>query len=292
MDLISFEDLVVQPYNSYFTLEKELQEVKSQLSLMEQRLKYLEEKKPKKKRHVNHEDTDVEQYEIIEKRIQNDYDRKQRLINRNKKREDNEELKLKRKEEREEENEHRKKIQEEEIKKAENKKYWDSRREYWIKKNQNSSRNMCEYFKKLEDEDSDEEVQDKIVNTVCLDGDILADNIIFEPNGLKDHLYKYNLIKKIIINVSDINIRPYNNLLRCILNIILVEKIIIYAKHDYRLTKLIDNIIKGNFKFNIIVIKIGYSIGHMFPLSSISTRDNIENLKSYCNKNKIVLKIC
>lgn len=45
MDLISFEDLVVQPYNSYFTLEKELQEVKSQLSLMEQRLKYLEEGK-------------------------------------------------------------------------------------------------------------------------------------------------------------------------------------------------------------------------------------------------------
>ena len=45
MDLISFEDLVVQPYNSYFTLEKELHEVKSQLSLMEQRLKYLEEGK-------------------------------------------------------------------------------------------------------------------------------------------------------------------------------------------------------------------------------------------------------
>lgn len=44
MDLISFEDLVVQPYNSYFSLEKELQEVKSQLSLMEQRLKYLEGK--------------------------------------------------------------------------------------------------------------------------------------------------------------------------------------------------------------------------------------------------------
>ena len=78
MDLISFEDLVVQPYNSYFTLEKELQEVKSQLSLMEQRLKYLEEKKPKKpkkKRHVK-EDTDLKEYEIIEKKIQNDYDRK------------------------------------------------------------------------------------------------------------------------------------------------------------------------------------------------------------------------
>jgi hypothetical protein len=44
MDLISFEDLVVQPYNSYFSLEKELHEVKSQLSLMEQRLKYLEDK--------------------------------------------------------------------------------------------------------------------------------------------------------------------------------------------------------------------------------------------------------
>ena len=43
-DLISFEDLVVQPCNSYFNLEKELHEVKSKLSLMEQRLKYLEEK--------------------------------------------------------------------------------------------------------------------------------------------------------------------------------------------------------------------------------------------------------
>lgn len=41
-DLISFEDLIVQPYNSYFNLEKELYEVKSKLSLMEQRLKYLE----------------------------------------------------------------------------------------------------------------------------------------------------------------------------------------------------------------------------------------------------------
>ena len=44
MDLISFEDLVVQPYNSYFNLEKELHDVKAKLSLMEQRLKYLEEK--------------------------------------------------------------------------------------------------------------------------------------------------------------------------------------------------------------------------------------------------------
>ena len=43
-DLICFEDLVVQPCNSYFNLEKELHEVKSQLSFMEQRLKYLEEK--------------------------------------------------------------------------------------------------------------------------------------------------------------------------------------------------------------------------------------------------------
>jgi len=43
-DLISFEDLVVQPYNSYFNLEKELHEVKSKLSLMEERLKYLEDK--------------------------------------------------------------------------------------------------------------------------------------------------------------------------------------------------------------------------------------------------------
>lgn len=45
MELISFEDLVVQPSNSYFSLEKELHEVKSQLSLMEQRLKYFEEGK-------------------------------------------------------------------------------------------------------------------------------------------------------------------------------------------------------------------------------------------------------
>lgn len=43
-DLISFEDLIVQPYNSYFNLEKELYEVKSKLSLMEQHLKYLENK--------------------------------------------------------------------------------------------------------------------------------------------------------------------------------------------------------------------------------------------------------
>jgi len=43
-DLISFEDLVVQPYNSYFNLEKELHELKSKLSLMETRLKYLEDK--------------------------------------------------------------------------------------------------------------------------------------------------------------------------------------------------------------------------------------------------------
>jgi hypothetical protein len=44
MDLISFEDLVVQPYNNYFNLEKELHDVKTKLSLMERRLKYLEEK--------------------------------------------------------------------------------------------------------------------------------------------------------------------------------------------------------------------------------------------------------
>jgi len=44
MDLISFEDLVVQPYNSYFNLEKELHDVKAKLSLMERRLKYLDEK--------------------------------------------------------------------------------------------------------------------------------------------------------------------------------------------------------------------------------------------------------
>ena len=142
MDLISFEDLVVQPYNSYFTLEKELHEVKSQLSLMEQRLKYLEEKKPKKKRHVKQEDTDVKEYEIIEKKIQNDADRKQRLINRNEVRKKNEELQLKRKEEwekwdkeREEELERRKKNEEEhERKKNENEKYWNSRHEYWKKR--------------------------------------------------------------------------------------------------------------------------------------------------------------
>jgi hypothetical protein len=237
MDLISFEDLVVQPYNSYFTLEKELQEVKSQLSLMEQRLKYLEEKKPKKKRHVKKEDTDVKQE--IEKKIQNDADRKQRLINRNEVRKKNEELQLKRK----------------------------------------------------EDEESVEEVNDKIVNTVCLGEHILADNIIFEPTSLQAHLYKYNIIKKITISTRD-KIRPYNILLRCILKSILVEKIIIYATHDYRLIELIDNIIDSKFKFTNIEIKIGYSIGRMFPLSSISTRDKIENLKSYCNKNKIVLKIC
>jgi len=44
MDLISFEDFVVQPYNSYFNLEKELHDVKAKLSLMDQRLKYLEDK--------------------------------------------------------------------------------------------------------------------------------------------------------------------------------------------------------------------------------------------------------
>ena len=44
MELISFEDLVVQPCNSYFNLEKELHEIKSTISFMEQRLKYLEEK--------------------------------------------------------------------------------------------------------------------------------------------------------------------------------------------------------------------------------------------------------
>jgi hypothetical protein len=43
-DLISFEDLVVLPCNSYFNLEKELHEVKIKLSLMERRFKYLEEK--------------------------------------------------------------------------------------------------------------------------------------------------------------------------------------------------------------------------------------------------------
>ena len=144
MDLISFEDLVVQPYNSYFSLEKELHEVKSQLSLMEQRLKYLDEKKPKKpkkKRHVKQEDTDVKEYEIIEKKIQNDSDRKQRLTNRNEVRKKNEELQLKRKEEwekwdkeREEEVERRKKNEEEhERKKNENEKYWNSRHEYWKK---------------------------------------------------------------------------------------------------------------------------------------------------------------
>jgi len=49
-DLISFEDLVVQPCNSYFNLEKELHEVKSRLSLMETRLKYLESERYPKKR--------------------------------------------------------------------------------------------------------------------------------------------------------------------------------------------------------------------------------------------------
>ena len=44
MELISFEDLVVQPCNSYFNLEKELHETKSTISFMDQRLKYLEEK--------------------------------------------------------------------------------------------------------------------------------------------------------------------------------------------------------------------------------------------------------
>ena len=89
-DLISFEDLVVQPCNSYFNLEKELHEVKSRLTLLEERLKYLEKPKNtfKKKRPVK-QDTDLKEYEIIEKKIQNDYDRKIRLINRNKRREDN-----------------------------------------------------------------------------------------------------------------------------------------------------------------------------------------------------------
>lgn len=44
MDLISFEDLVVDPCNIYFNLEKEIHVVKAKLSLMEQRLKYLEDK--------------------------------------------------------------------------------------------------------------------------------------------------------------------------------------------------------------------------------------------------------
>jgi|LakMenEpi03Aug12_release.lakeMendotaPanAssembly.Ray.scaffolds.fasta_scaffold413673_2 hypothetical protein len=252
MDLISFEDLVVQPYNSYFNLEKELHDVKSTISLMDQRLKYLEKpaKKPAKKykNKPAKKDTDVEDYELIAKKIQNDADRKLRLINRNGLRKKNEEEMIKRKEEWEK---------------------WDKERE-----------------------EESEKVHNKIVNTVCLGGDILADNIIFEPTSLQVHLYKYNIIKEITINVSDIKIRPYNNLLRCILKIISVEKIIIYATHDYRLIELIDNIIKDNFKFTIIEIKIGYSIGRMFPLSSISTRYRIENLKSYCNKNNIVLKLC
>jgi hypothetical protein len=44
MELISFEDLVLQPCNSYFNLEKELHEIKSTISFMDKRLKYLEEK--------------------------------------------------------------------------------------------------------------------------------------------------------------------------------------------------------------------------------------------------------
>jgi hypothetical protein len=82
MDPISFEDLVVQPYNSYFNLEKELHDVKAKLSLMEQRLKYLE-------KHAK--DTDLKQE--IDKRIQNDYEVRKK----------NEEEMIKRKEELEKE---------------------------------------------------------------------------------------------------------------------------------------------------------------------------------------------
>jgi len=92
-DLISFEDLVVQPFNSYFNLEKELHEVKSRLSLMDERLKYLESAKKSKKR--NKKPTDIVLKD--EKKIQ--VDRAQRLINRNEVRKKNEELQLKRKEE-------------------------------------------------------------------------------------------------------------------------------------------------------------------------------------------------
>jgi hypothetical protein len=194
MDLISFEDLVVQPYNSYFNLEKELLDVKAKLSLMEQRLKYLEKpaKKPAKKykKKPAKKDTDVEDYELIAKKIQNDADRKLRLINRNGLRKKNEEEMIKRKEEWEkwdkeredeefkkymenrlkqlEENERRKKFEEElEKKRIENKKYYDSIRKYWIpteeerlkkmKEETNSNTDMTNYFKKLENKKNVEE---------------------------------------------------------------------------------------------------------------------------------------
>lgn len=193
-DLISFEDLVVQPYNSYFNLEKELLDVKAKLSLMEQRLKYLEKpaKKPAKKykKKPAKKDTDVEDYELIAKKIQNDADRKLRLINRNGLRKKNEEEMIKRKEEWEkwdkeredeefkkymenrlkqlEENERRKKFEEElEKKRIENKKYYDSIRKYWIpteeerlkkmKEETNSNTDMTNYFKKLENKKNVEE---------------------------------------------------------------------------------------------------------------------------------------
>jgi len=201
MDLISFEDLVVQPYNSYFNLEKELQDVKAKLSLMEQRLKYLEKPAKKYKKKPAKKDTDVEDYELIAKKIQNDADRKLRLINRNGLRKKNEEEMIKRKEEWEkwdkerededfkkymenrlkqlEENERRKKFEEElEKKRIENKKYYDSIRKYWIpteeerlkkmKEETNSNMDMTNYFKKLENKKKVEEYLKRNVDDTYL----------------------------------------------------------------------------------------------------------------------------
>jgi hypothetical protein len=66
MDLISFEDLVVQPCNRYFNLEEEL---KGNLSLLEHRLKYLEDKIDFLE--IKYEELDDEIL-IIEDRVQRD----------------------------------------------------------------------------------------------------------------------------------------------------------------------------------------------------------------------------
>ena len=257
MDLISFEDLVVQPYNSYFTLEKELHEVKSQLSLMEQRLKYLEEKKPKKKRHVNHEDTDVEQYEIIEKRIQNDYDRKQRLINRNKKREDNEELKLKRKEEWEK---------------------WDKEREY-----ENKLRKKI-HEDEESDEDSDEEIEPECKNvespslpsiTIQSSRLIIGDKNYYESFKNNIHIIQqYKTIDRLTIHLHN-DMKCYD-----LLRIITETKILRLIIYSYpKLESLITLLMIRNIKVSFLQIENNIN------------KFTIGKLRWYCYKNKIQLKV-
>jgi hypothetical protein len=255
MDLISFEDLVVQPYNSYFSLEKELHEVKSQLSLMEKRLKYLEDKKPKKKRHVKQEDTDVKQE--IEKKIQNDSDRNQRLINRNELRKKNEELQLKRKEEWEK---------------------WDKEREY-----ENKLRKKI-HEDEESDEDSDEEIEPECKNvespslpsiTIQSSRLIIGDKNYYEPFENNIHIIQqYKTIDRLTIHLHN-DMKCYD-----LLRIITETKILRLIIYSYpKLESLITLLMIRNIKVSFLQIENNIN------------KFTIGKLRWYCYKNNIQLKV-